>query len=244
MNILSSSSKYFNLDGHGLSISNSWWSMCDQSPEDALHSCKNTCHTLHAYFQTHHSAAEDFNFTRTHTHTHVNMYRNNRVCKQSTATEGCHLFLTSIKKEAETSVESKYYMIATKKKTHSCTHTQPQQQQQQQHVPEPPAIRSDGWCTDPIRQIHTSRCSDIFPTKKVQINKMPSGKRPNIPPKGKRNITHSASALLIRDIFVPWRVSETHPPRQPYESHSGLEISKWDLGRCDLEVFRFDPYQL
>lgn len=124
-------------------------------------------------FQTHHSAAEYLHFTRIHAH--VNMYRNNRVCKQSTATEGCHLFFNINQTGGQGSVEnveSKYYMIATKKKkkhTHMHTHTQ------QQHVPEPPAIRSDEWCTDPIRQIHTSRCSEIFPTKGVQIKKCPPG---------------------------------------------------------------------
>ena len=78
------------------------------------------------------------------------------------------------------SVESEYYMIATKKTN---THTQPQpqpqpqpqQQQQQQHVPEPPAIRSDGWCTDPIRQIHTSRCSESSPQKGFKLKKCPPG---------------------------------------------------------------------
>ena len=56
------------------------------------------------HFQTHHSAAEYLDFTRIHAH--VNMYRNNRFCKQSTATEGCHLFLTSTKKEAKAALNA------------------------------------------------------------------------------------------------------------------------------------------
>lgn len=124
MSMLWSSSKHFNLDGHGLSISNSCWSMRNLLKTHCIHVKIHVesyilLHYIAYIFQRHHSAAEYLNFT--HIHAHVNMYRNNRVCKQSTATEGCHLSLTSIKKEAKAALKANITWSPRTKHTHNNT---------------------------------------------------------------------------------------------------------------------------
>lgn len=218
--------------------------MGNQSPEDALHSCKNTCHILHTYFK-HTIAPQNIFILHAYTHmwicTEIIVFANKApLLKDAT------FFLTSIKQEAKAALKMLKANITwsprkkKKKHTHMHTHTQ------QQHVPEPPAIRSDEWCTDPIRQIHTSRCSEIFPTKGVQIKKCPPGNDQMFHQKGtETSPIQQVPCLSGICLFPVWNPPSktTLGEKTRRKPGLGLEISEWDLGRFDL-VLRFDPYQL